>query len=48
VFEKFIERILNNPYVLSIGVLGILGLVAFLALPAQKKNRSNSSYLFLS
>jgi hypothetical protein len=39
VFEKFIERILNNPYVLSIGVLGILGLVAFLALPAQKKKQ---------
>lgn len=46
-FGKFIEQILNNPYLLSIGILGILGLVSFLALPAQKKKQVQFLLIFL-
>jgi hypothetical protein len=46
-YDKFLERILNNPYILFIGILGIFGLISFLALPAQKKKQPHLYLPFL-
>ncbi|WP_187176623.1 hypothetical protein [Algoriphagus sp. AK58] len=41
-FTELINRILGNPYILIVNIIGILGIISFIVLPASKKVKSEN------